>query len=131
MDWLESEEAIGMWTSCWRALGLGHGRRQTLGGTWEAGERKGRTKGSAVNERRARKAEAIRAPGWDKYAWLRHGFSTRVGGVSSIYGEGTMNLGFTKEDETVNVAENRRRFLGEVTGSPTSQKRDLGRPLSC
>ena len=69
----------------------------------------------------------VRAAGWERYAWLRHGFSTRARGVSAVYsqgeGEGSLNLGFTKEDEAVNVVENRRRFLAEVAGVPTSQKR--------
>ena len=52
-----------------------------------------------------------RVPGWDSYAWLRHGFSTREGGVSIVYGEGSLNLGWTKDDDPSLVAENRRRFL--------------------
>jgi hypothetical protein len=43
-----------------------------------------------------------------------------VGGVSSIYREGslggTLNLGWTKEDDAANVGENRRRLLEEVAG---------------
>ena len=61
-------------------------------------------------------------PGWQRFAWLRHGFSTRAGGVSSIYSanendaerSGSLNLGWTQQDEAANVAENRRRFLAEV-----------------
>jgi YfiH family protein len=79
--------------------------------------------------------------------------------VSEIYGEGSLNLGFTKEDEAAHVAENRRRFLAEVAGGaaarlvtlrqihsgmvrvigpggvedgeifPTSQSRDVGHPV--
>ena len=64
----------------------------------------------------------IRAPGWQRYAWLRHGFSTRAGGVSTIYGQiggaGSLNLGWTQQDDPANVAENRRRFMAEVTGAP-------------
>ena len=62
----------------------------------------------------------VRAAGWQRYAWLRHGFSTRSGGVSSIYGQigdaGTLNLGWTEQDKPSNVAENRRRFLAAVAG---------------
>jgi polyphenol oxidase len=47
---------------------------------------------------------------------LRHGFSTRLGGVSSVYGGRTLNLGWTKEDDAASVAENRRRFLAELNG---------------
>jgi YfiH family protein len=59
----------------------------------------------------------MRAAGWERFEWLRHGLSTRAGGVSSIYGEGSLNLGFTTEDDAANVAENRKRFLGAVAGA--------------
>jgi YfiH family protein len=58
--------------------------------------------------------QIIRIPGWKQYNWLRHGFSTRPGGVSSVYGGNTLNLGWTKEDEPSAVAENRRRFVAAV-----------------
>jgi YfiH family protein len=48
---------------------------------------------------------------------LVHGFSTRIGGVSQCYrpgGPGDLNLGFTKDDESASVAENRRRFLRSI-----------------
>lgn len=63
-----------------------------------------------------RKAGVVQAADWETYTWLRHGFSTRTGGASSIYGEGSLNLGWTKEDETANVGENRRRFLAAIAG---------------
>jgi YfiH family protein len=50
--------------------------------------------------------------------WLVHGFSTRVGGASRVYGEGALNLGFTKEDGRATVERNRTAFLrglGAVT----------------
>jgi YfiH family protein len=56
----------------------------------------------------------IRIEGWEQYGWLRHGFSTRPGGVSSVYGGNSLNLGWTKEDEPSAVAENRRRFVAAV-----------------
>jgi polyphenol oxidase len=66
--------------------------------------------------------EVVRAAGWLRYAWLRHGFSTRTGGVSSVYGQegdkGTLNLGWTEQDKAANVVENRRRFLADVLGTP-------------
>jgi polyphenol oxidase len=43
-----------------------------------------------------------------------HGFSTRTGGFSNSYGEGALNLGFTKEDSKVTVERNRAAFLGRV-----------------
>ena len=124
MDWVESVEAIGKVDELLASVGLGHGRRKTLSGTWEGGERLGkrqipdtlRAKPRASEQR----IEVVRAAGWKKYEWLRHGFSTRMGGVSEIYGDGSLNLGWTKQDEAVNVVENRRRFLTAVAGGPAS-----------
>jgi YfiH family protein len=58
----------------------------------------------------------VRVPGWAGYGWLRHGFSTRAGGVSTVYEGETLNLGWTKEDDPAAVKENRRRFLAAVDG---------------
>jgi YfiH family protein len=119
MSWVESAEAIEKVDELLASVGLGHGRRKTLTGTWEGGERLGRLK--LAKPVTAGRAKVVQAPGWERYAWLRHGFSARAGGVSSIYdegtGKGTLNLGWTKEDEAANVAENRRRFLRAVAGS--------------
>jgi YfiH family protein len=78
--------------------------------------------------------EIVQVPGWQRFEWLRHGFSTRRGGISTVYGGeslisetsggdgsslnhgGSLNLGWTKEDDAAAVLENRRRFLGAVTG---------------
>lgn len=47
-----------------------------------------------------------------------HGFSTRRGGFSSIYGEPALNLGFTKDDSHTAVRRNRVAFLDALgTGS--------------
>jgi polyphenol oxidase len=43
--------------------------------------------------------------------WLVHGFSTRVGGFSRLYGGETLNLGFTKGDSKSTVECNRTVFL--------------------
>jgi polyphenol oxidase len=61
--------------------------------------------------------EIVRATGWERLEWLRHGFSTRSGGVSTVYGGSSLNLGWTKEDDPAAVAENRRRFLRGVWGT--------------
>jgi polyphenol oxidase len=63
--------------------------------------------------------QIIRIDEWEQYGWLRHGFSTRPGGVSSVYGGNTLNLGWTKEDEPSAVAENRRRFVTAVADEPS------------
>ena len=57
------------------------------------------------------RAEALAA-----IPWLRHGFSTSVGGASTIYGGHSLNLGWTQEDDPANVRENRASFVRAVTG---------------
>jgi YfiH family protein len=46
-----------------------------------------------------------------KIPWLIHGFSTRLGGFSLVYGGNSLNLGFTKEDSQASVERNRTAFL--------------------
>ena len=53
---------------------------------------------------------------WLRFPWLIHGFSTRDGGVSSVYGPpdhrlAELNLGFTADDVREAVIENRRRLV--------------------
>ena len=55
-------------------------------------------------------------------AWLRHGFSTRQGGVSQEYGGQQLNLGFTAEDTAENVVRNRRRLLCKLKAVDESGK---------
>ena len=67
--------------------------------------------------------DIVRVRGWRQMGWLRHGFSTRAGGVSTVYGgpRGTsLNLGWTSEDDAKAVRENRRRFVGQVRGHSES-----------
>jgi polyphenol oxidase len=63
-------------------------------------------------------------PGWEKYPWLWHGFSTRQGGVSRAYcaegADGELNLGFTAADEQESVARNRRLLAEAVSGDPAT-----------
>lgn len=49
--------------------------------------------------------------------WLVHGFSTRGGGFSRVYGGHTLNLGFTQHDTRKNVERNRAIFLRELSAS--------------
>jgi YfiH family protein len=55
--------------------------------------------------------------GWERFDWLRAGFSARPGGGTTIYGgDGELNLGWTMEDDAAVVAANRRTFVGDVVG---------------
>lgn len=58
--------------------------------------------------------QIVRVRGWEHYTWLRAGFSTRYAGSSSVYGEGELNLGWTREDDPASVARNRRAFVQEL-----------------
>jgi polyphenol oxidase len=46
--------------------------------------------------------------------WLAHAFSTRLGGVSRVYGGNALNLGFTKQDSRAAVERNRELFLAKL-----------------
>lgn len=54
--------------------------------------------------------------------WLIHGFSTRVGGSSSVSGKGDLNLGFTQGDSRSAVERNREAFLKKVGAVKRSRK---------
>jgi polyphenol oxidase len=60
------------------------------------------------------KLQLLRSEKLGKLAWLAHGFSTRHGGVSRVYGGNTLNLGFTKQDSHAAVERNRELFLQEL-----------------
>lgn len=60
--------------------------------------------------------QLVRVPGWDRYPWLRAGFSTRWSGDSAAYSIGELNLGWTKEDDPAIVKRNREAFGQAVTG---------------
>ncbi|MGD1077675.1 MAG: peptidoglycan editing factor PgeF [Candidatus Sulfotelmatobacter sp.] len=64
----------------------------------------------------------VRAEHLDKLPWLVHGFSTRMGGSSRVYGRGDLNLGLTKDDARSVVTRNRAAFLSEL-GAVTHQRR--------
>jgi YfiH family protein len=71
------------------------------------------------------KLTILRARHLSQHSWLVHGFSTRVGGYSSVYRNGDLNLGFTKEDARAAVQRNRAAFLSAVgaTSPRTSRAR--------
>ena len=49
--------------------------------------------------------------------WLVHGFSTRKGGGSRVYGKSSLNLGFTSHDSQAAVLRNRQAFVSALAGS--------------
>lgn len=59
--------------------------------------------------------DILRAASLTKLPWLVHGFSTRVGGVSKVYGGQSLNLGFTAHDTKAAVEANRRKFIAALT----------------
>jgi len=62
----------------------------------------------------------LSAPALEKIPWLRHGFSTRQGGVSHAYcaedAPGELNLGFTAADTREAVERNRALFAEAISG---------------
>ena len=50
----------------------------------------------------------------ERLPWLVHGFSTRQGGFSQVYGGNALNLGFTRHDSRTSVERNRTAFLQEL-----------------
>lgn len=93
-------------------------RRRRTGSGWSGGSRGAQTvELHPQAERRVVKSriEVVQVPGWKRWPWLVHGFSTRTGGVTTAYRpgqrSGELNLGFTQSDTEENVVENRRRFL--------------------
>src|SRR5713226_6750904 len=64
----------------------------------------------------AKALDILTAANLARQPWLLHGWSTRQGGCSQVYGEGALNLGFTADDPRENVLQNRRIFLQGFTG---------------
>jgi len=58
--------------------------------------------------------EIVEAANLRTVPWLRHGFSTRFGGVSKAWGGNALNLGITELDTREAVAQNRRIFLRAI-----------------
>lgn len=68
----------------------------------------------------------IQIPAWHAYDWLRHGFSERRGGASTVYGaacaaDGELNLGFTAEDDLERVRRNRATAVRLLAGETSAQ----------
>jgi len=60
------------------------------------------------------KLQLLRSEKLARLPWLVHAFSTRPGGVSRVYGENALNLGFTQYDARAAVEQNRKIFLKQL-----------------
>jgi len=58
--------------------------------------------------------DVLRATSLSQLQWLMHGFSTRTGGASKVYGGKSLNLGFTEADSRSAVERNRQAFAGAI-----------------
>jgi YfiH family protein len=63
------------------------------------------------------KPKILYAKQLSQLSWLVHGFSSRPGGFSRVYGNSDLNLGFTKDDSKTAVQRNRAAFL-RALGEP-------------
>jgi len=61
--------------------------------------------------------EVLRAGPLAKIPWLVHGFSTRQGGTSRVYGGNALNLGYTSHDSSNAVERNRSAFARVVASA--------------
>ena len=66
----------------------------------------------------SQRIQVLQGASLKKMPWLIHGFSTRAGGFTSVYGkEKTLNLSFTREDARPAVEKNRKAFLRNLGAS--------------
>jgi YfiH family protein len=73
------------------------------------------------------KCEILRAASLVQLPWLIHGFSTRRGGFSKVYGGQALNLGFAPHDSRLAVEKNRAAFLRQL--KTTGTRKDHAWPL--
>ncbi len=67
-----------------------------------------------LNTARKAQVKILQADSLKSIPWLIHGFSTRPGGFSKVYGGKTLNLGFTQHDSRTAVEQNRTNFLRQL-----------------
>jgi YfiH family protein len=69
--------------------------------------------------------EILQAAPLQKFNWLVHGFSTRLGGASQyVNGACALNLGFTEWDTRARVEQNRARFLAALLRTGATPRND-------
>jgi polyphenol oxidase len=83
-----------------------------------------RSHSRALKDQPPKQLEFLRVPDWSGHkhpglAWLMHGFSTRIGGRTTVYhpgepGKFDLNLGFTDSDDRKIVAGNRELLVNVV-----------------
>jgi YfiH family protein len=67
-----------------------------------------------VNRADKTRLTILRSENLTRIPWLVHGFSTRSGGFSRVYGGSALNLGFTKQDSSSAVERNRTAFMRQL-----------------
>jgi YfiH family protein len=85
---------------------------------------------SPVKPESKSRIDVLRAPSLARIPWLIHGFSTRSGGFSKVYGSNALNLGFTTHDSRPAVERNRRAFISAnlAAARKVAQKKRSSRP---
>ncbi len=124
----DSPETLDALDELLAGVGLRHGRRRLLGAGYVPQARHPRQEAPPTQARepvRAGVLEPLQSAVL-REAGVRHGFSTRTGGVSQAFqqgdgepamdAEGELNLGFTSLDRPEAVRENRARLLRAVFG---------------
>jgi hypothetical protein len=118
---MESTAAIAAIDDLLAAVGIQHGSRETLRPGADKRRQPPVSRRAAPPVGNQAKVAPLQIPAWQKKdPWLLHGFSTRPGGVSSVYQPGSrlrdLNLGFTASDDRAKVEENRQRLIRAVVG---------------
>lgn len=76
----------------------------------------------AISKPKSRtKIEILQVAPLTRMSWLVHGFSTRRGGASRAYGNGSLNLGFTVHDERAAVLKNRTAIVAALAKGSKAQ----------
>lgn len=121
----ESPSAILNIDKLLAGVGLTHGRRKLMDAGFERQIKhpdQVRAPQQAIKKNLKCPVEVIHPELFAGIDWLLAGFSTRAGGVTTLYSPGNraaeLNLGFTTSDSRENVLENHSRFLKAVTGNP-------------
>jgi polyphenol oxidase len=70
--------------------------------------------------------DVLHADSLAQIPWLVHGFSTRNGGFTRVYGDNALNLGFTAHDSRPAVQKNRGAFFRSVTATSNVNTKEKG-----